>query len=116
MDAHIMDSLDLKEAAQFLKIHPEELRRRARAGLVPGAKIGKRWVFIEDDLVYFLRSQYAVFRQARQVASRKESSCHFISAEILGGSSALRQTGDEYKNLLGLSTKSSRKNTATIAK
>lgn len=111
-----MRTLDLVAAAGFLLLHPEVLRKRASAGLVPGAKVGKRWVFVEDDLVNFLRSQYAWNRQALQVTSRKESPCHFISAEIPGGSSARTQTGDEYKNLLGLATKPSRKNSSTTAK
>ncbi len=31
--------------AAFLRLHPEELRYRAKAGRVPAAKVGKRWVF-----------------------------------------------------------------------
>lgn len=53
-----MNTLDLKQAAAFLKMHPEEVRRRARLGLVPGAKPGKSWVFIEEDLAAWLRGQY----------------------------------------------------------
>ena len=36
-----MKTLTLVEAADFLKLHPEELRRRAKSGRVPGAKAGK---------------------------------------------------------------------------
>jgi len=57
-----MRSLTLVEAADFLKLHPEELRRRAKAGLVPGANAGKCWVsrvFLDVDLADYLRSQYA---------------------------------------------------------
>lgn len=42
-----MKTLNLIEAAQFLKMHPEEVRRRAKSGIIPGAKLGKRWAFIE---------------------------------------------------------------------
>jgi len=31
-----MKTLNLDEAAQFLKLHPEEVRRRAKAGIIPG--------------------------------------------------------------------------------
>jgi len=51
-----METLDLKQAASFLKLHPEEVRRRAKAGLVPGAKLGKRWGFIMEDLADYVRS------------------------------------------------------------
>lgn len=45
-----METWNLEQAAKFLKLHPEELRRRAKAGIVPSAKVGKCWVFIPDDL------------------------------------------------------------------
>jgi Helix-turn-helix domain len=51
-----MKTLNLREAASFLHMHPEEVRMRAKRGLIPGAKIGRRWVFIEDDLAEFVRS------------------------------------------------------------
>lgn len=38
-----MNTLDLKEAAVWLHCHPEELRRRAKAGQVPGTKVGRAW-------------------------------------------------------------------------
>ncbi|WP_298193754.1 helix-turn-helix domain-containing protein [Metallibacterium sp.] len=53
-----MKTLSLPEAADFLKVHPEEVRRRAKQGAIPGAKVGRRWVFIEDDLAVYLRSLY----------------------------------------------------------
>jgi hypothetical protein len=102
-----METLDLDAAARLLLLHPEELRRRAALGLVPGAKIGRRWVFVRDDLVAFVRSQYACSRQALRVTSRKEvTACHSTSAEIPGGSSSSARTGDEYASLLGLKTRS----------
>ena len=36
-----MNTLDLKAAAAFLHIHPVTLQEKARAGEIPGAKIGK---------------------------------------------------------------------------
>ena len=59
-----MKTLDLHEAAAFLHMHPEEVRTRAKRGLIPGAKTGKRWIFLETDLAEFVRSLYAVRRQA----------------------------------------------------
>jgi excisionase family DNA binding protein len=51
-------TLDLKEAARFLKITPEGLRRKAARGEIPGAKPGKCWCFREDDLADYIRSLY----------------------------------------------------------
>jgi hypothetical protein len=81
-----MKTLSLTEAAAFVKLHPEELRRRAKLGLAPGAKAGKCWVFIDDDLADYLRSLYASPRQALRVTWRKESNeCHSSNAAVRGG-------------------------------
>jgi len=54
-----MKSLSLNQAASFLQMSPSTLRDKVKSGLVPAAKPGKRWVFLEDDLVTFIRSLYA---------------------------------------------------------
>ena len=51
--------LTLEQAAEFLHLHPVTLQRKARRGEVPASKPGKRWVFLEIDLVAFLRAQYS---------------------------------------------------------
>ncbi len=56
-------------------MHPEEVRIRVKRGLLPGAKAGRRWIFLEIDLVEFVRSLYPVRRQALQVTSQ-EAVCH----------------------------------------
>jgi hypothetical protein len=42
----VMNTLNLHQAAAFLHMHPEEVRSRAKRGLIPGAKVGRRWVFL----------------------------------------------------------------------
>ena len=79
-----MRTLNLTEAAIFLRMHPEEVRRRAKLGQLPGAKPGKSWVFLENDLVEYVRSLYAKPRQALQVTNGKENSCHSLNAVIRG--------------------------------
>ena len=82
-----MQTLDLQQAAAFLRMHLEEVRRRAKLGLLPGAKPGKAWIFIDDDLAEYVRSHYAYPRQALQVTPRKEHElCHSTNAEVRGGS------------------------------
>src|ERR1700737_677845 len=93
------------EAAALLRMHPEEVRRRAKCGAIPGAKPGRCWIFIEDDLAEYVRSFYATPRQALQVTLRKEMQCHFANAAVSGGSTSLLPTGSEYAELLGLPTK-----------
>lgn len=101
-----MITLDLKQAAQLLKMHPEEVRRRARMGQLPGAKPGKRWVFVEADLAEYLRSLYAQSRQALRVALRKEvSECHSTNAVVRGGFDLPLRAASELDALLAQGTK-----------
>jgi hypothetical protein len=48
-----MRTMNIAEAAKFLLMHPEELRQRTKCGLVPGAKAGRRYVYIDDDLAEY---------------------------------------------------------------
>jgi len=109
-----MNTLDLKEAAAFLKMHPEEVRRRAKCGLLPGAKPGKLWIFIEDDLVAYVRARYASPRQALQVTPKKEQAlCHSTNAEVRGGSTSPRQRESALDVLLKQVTSPKPKNSTT---
>jgi hypothetical protein len=108
-----MRTLSLSEAAALLHMHPEEVRRRAKCGAIPGAKPGRCWIFIEDDLADYVRSFYATPRQALQVTLRKEMECHFANAAVAGGSTSLLPTGSEYAELLGLPVKPWRRNITT---
>lgn len=50
-------TLDLKQAAEFLHLHPNTVQERAKRGMIPGAaKPGKCWVFLEDGLRHYLLS------------------------------------------------------------
>lgn len=98
-----MTTMDLQEAALLLHMNPEALRQKAKAGKIPGAKIGKCWIFLNGDLVEYIRSQYACNRQAVRVTSLKEvRQCHSIAEAEPGGSASQNQTEDEYADLLGL--------------
>jgi Helix-turn-helix domain len=101
-------TLDLKEAADFLKIHPVTLSEKAKSGEIKGAKIGKRWVFIEVDLADHIRAQYQV--RALQ-GDRKVETCHFTNAKTRpSGGLKLPSVDESYRKLLGLRTKSKPKN------
>lgn len=107
----IIKTLNLKEAAAFLKIHPVTLSVKAASGEIQGAKIGKRWVFLQVDLIEHIRAQY----QARALqGERKEALCHSTNARTrpLGGLKSL-SVDEQYKNLLGLTTKSKLRNSMT---
>jgi excisionase family DNA binding protein len=45
------------EAATFLGLHPDDVRRYARKGLIPCRKLGKRWLFHKAHLVEWLKGK-----------------------------------------------------------
>ncbi|MFM0660107.1 helix-turn-helix domain-containing protein [Paraburkholderia sediminicola] len=52
-----MRTFDLIECAEFLKVDRNTAMKLAGTGELPGAKIGRAWVFLEDDVVAFLRKR-----------------------------------------------------------
>jgi hypothetical protein len=109
-----MKTMTLIEAAQFLKMHPEEVRRRAKRGNLPGAKAGRAWVFIENDLAEYLRSFYSSPRQALRVTSGKEHEvCHSSNAETRGGSGSPRPAVSVLDALLEQAVRPKRKKCTT---
>jgi hypothetical protein len=98
-----MLTLDLNEAAAFLKLHPATLRLRAAAGLVPAARIGRRWMFLEEDLAAYVRKQYADHWQALQGDHEESTPCHSTNARArrFGGSDS-PTTDAAYRKALGL--------------
>lgn len=60
-----MKTLDITEAAEMLKVHENTVMELVGSGIIPGAKIGRAWVFIDDDLFAYVRKEIA-----RQSAAR----------------------------------------------
>ena len=96
-----METLDLKQAANFLNMHWQTLREKARNGEIPAAKISKRWVFIKEDLVSHIRSQYASSRSRSQVQHIGDSLCYTNDQTLSsGGVNLSPQMDKEYSDLL----------------
>jgi excisionase family DNA binding protein len=107
-------SLTLPQAAAFLKIHPVTLQAKVRQGILPGAKVGRRWVFLEDDLAAYVRSKYPANRQALQGDGKEVPKCHSTDGKgrRIGGSGS-PIADDEYSRALGLRTERKPSNTMT---
>lgn len=102
-----MKTLDLLEAAAFLKMHPQTLRKRAAAREIPSAKPGKSWVFIDTDLADWLRSQYATTAQA---GKREAICCIAEQTQVTGGHASPRPAAKKYGDLLALKPRKTPKN------
>lgn len=82
--------------------------------MIPAAKLAKSWVFLEDDLVTFIRSLYPVPGQTPLSGSSEEKSlCHYTNAVKPGGSLLRLPMAKEYADLLGLKTKKPLRSTTT---
>lgn len=90
-----MKTMGLAEAAEFLRASEETVREKAAAGEIPGAKIGRAWVFIDADLAEYLRSQYGAKREGKE--------CRYTSAKTRqsGGASSV-STESDYRKALEL--------------
>jgi hypothetical protein len=97
-----MNTLDLKQAAVLLKMHPVTLQSKAKAGKIPGAKPGKSWVFIDEDLANYIRSQYT--KDGKRIASLNgETKCSLSATK--SGITNLQLVEKQYTDLLALPTK-----------
>ncbi|WP_162350175.1 helix-turn-helix domain-containing protein [Pseudoxanthomonas gei] len=109
-----MQTFDLQQAAEWLRMSPAVLRLHARQGRLKAAKPGKCWVFLEEDLAAYLGQLYAARRQAPLSGPNSEKSIWgYTNAAVSGGSISPRQTAREYAALLGLKTAPSLRSTTT---
>jgi excisionase family DNA binding protein len=109
-----METLTLEQAAEILHMHKVTVRNKARSGEIPAAKIGKRWLFLEIDLVNWLRLQY-VAQALQGDKPNEEKLCHSSSVKIvLNGGLSLPSTDDEYRKVLGLTTARPHRSTMTV--
>lgn len=96
-----MKTMTLSDAAKFLHLHPVTLLRKTNNGEIPGAKPGKRWIFLEIDLVEYLRAQYP--SRVMQGAHEEVELCRSTNAKILpSGGSNCTTAEKSYKEALGL--------------
>jgi excisionase family DNA binding protein len=93
--------LNLIEAANYLNMSAEALRRKAAESKIPGAKPGRRWCFREDDLAEHLRWLYAPsVKMSRHEQQRKEK-WHSTKGTMCNGLISPTIV-NEYKKQLGL--------------
>ena len=100
-----IEIMDLKQAADFLNMHPVTLQAKARTGEVPAAKPAKGWTFIKDDLVINLRSLYS-YKWRTLVSDKQEIAlCHSISERTQpSGGFVLPTKESAYNKALALTT------------
>lgn len=77
-----MKTLNVEECASFLHVNATTVAELAGSGLLPGAKIGRAWIFLEDDLIEYVRSEVKRQQSERQ-RKVKSKSAHFTNVDIV---------------------------------
>jgi hypothetical protein len=83
-------------------MHPVTLQGKVKAGLIPGAKPGKSWVFIDEDLANYLRSLYT--GHGKRIASQNGETQCSLNAKM-SGITNLQLVKKQYTDLLAPPTK-----------
>ena len=53
----LLDILNLKEAAEYLRMSEEQVRAEAATGRLAGRAVGDDWRFVREDVLKWLRSE-----------------------------------------------------------
>ncbi|AUG19419.1 helix-turn-helix domain-containing protein [Burkholderia pseudomallei] len=79
-----MSTVDLLAAAAMLGAHPETVRLKAKAGELPGRKVGKRWMFSTVALQRYLAGEWGprVVQGDQQEEVKECRSTNVITAQI----------------------------------
>jgi excisionase family DNA binding protein len=68
------ETMNLPTVASYLGARTETVAQLARKGELPGAQIGKGWIFLREDVLRFLRNRIARETESRRAARVKEQS------------------------------------------
>ncbi|MGM0526440.1 MAG: helix-turn-helix domain-containing protein [Pseudomonadota bacterium] len=105
-----MKTFSLSEAAKFLCVSESWLGELARSRQIKAVKPGKRWVFLEKDLVEYLDALYSLgVNTPQQGCDEEDSSWHCTNVGTSGGLASRLQTASEYADLLELGKRSGHK-------
>lgn len=61
------ETIDSNQCAELLRCTPEQVEELARAGEIPGLKLGRSWLFVRADLLAYLAEK------ARQEAEQRRA-------------------------------------------
>lgn len=74
-----METIGSEECAALLRCTPEQAEELARAGEIPGLKIGRSWIFVRADLLAYLAEKARSEAEARR--ARKQPGVTLITAK-----------------------------------
>ncbi|HAU1249837.1 TPA: helix-turn-helix domain-containing protein [Legionella pneumophila] len=95
-----MNTFNIEEAAEFLGAHRETIRRLAASGELPAVKIGRGWIFLEQDLVMYIRNKYSTC-DASQGVNRRSIDIWHSTKEMGSGGQTFSTKESAYAKALG---------------
>ncbi len=114
MQPVVIETFNAQQAAKFLGINKEVLRQRTAKGEIPGAKVGRSWVYVNIDLIDYIRASYRRTECDLQSVDKKEENEWHSEKEAKHGTSISDPgVASEYENLLELPIDKKRKSTTT---
>lgn len=77
---HSMKTFDIHEVAEFLKVDRSTALDLAATGELPGAKVGRAWVFLETDLVAYLEDKvrYQTMERREEMSNKSQRAENLI--------------------------------------
>ena len=95
-------TLNVEEVCSLLKIHCSTLYQKIASGEIPAARIGRSWVFVEEDVIGYVRKQYK--KESTPAAPQPAQQHRFSSSQ--------RAAIEELDRFLARKTGKQRKRTA----
>jgi len=66
------ETIDSDDCAKLLHCTPEQVEELARAGDIPGLKLGRSWLFVRADLLAYLAEKARAEAQERRAKRQPE--------------------------------------------
>lgn len=109
--ATTVHTIDLHTAAELLGAHPETVRLKVKAGMIPGCKVGKRWMFSMTALERFLAGEWAPqTAPVRPAVSCASPSAKPVTPEVLART--LSEADRRYREALAPASASKRRSSS----
>ena len=57
--------LTAEELSKLLKLHQRTIYKLAKKGIIPGRRVGKKWLFLKSDVIKFFQKRHNRVRDFR---------------------------------------------------
>lgn len=69
------ETINSESCAELLHCTPEQVEELARAGEIPGLKLGRSWLFVRSDLLAYLAEKARQEAQERRSKRQPSANC-----------------------------------------